>query len=104
MDGVDGADAVTGRQHAIERGGRSAALDVSENDSPRFKAGALLQFLREDGADAAQANVSELVLLSLFGNDLLVDACRQAGSFCDDNHARSEEHTSELQSPMYLVC
>src|SRR5207248_7320962 len=24
---------------------------------------------------------------SLFGNDLLVDACRQAGSFCDDNHA-----------------
>src|SRR5437762_8602267 len=36
-----------------------------------------------------------------------VSTCPQAscrGSVNDSGHYRSEEHTSELQSPMYLVC
>src|ERR1039457_7728255 len=31
------------------------------------------------------------------------DCCAQAGNGCD-THIRSEEHTSELQSPCNLVC
>src|SRR5437879_6930879 len=32
------------------------------------------------------------------------DACEVAARGVDDAFRRSEEHTSELQSPMYLVC
>src|SRR5436189_906828 len=32
------------------------------------------------------------------------DDVPEARSFCSSSTTRSEEHTSELQSPMYLVC
>src|SRR5437879_9830752 len=40
----------------------------------------------------------EILARSHFRNHRLRD------SFGDRSHPRSEEHTSELQSPMYLVC
>src|SRR5437763_12026051 len=35
---------------------------------------------------------------------LVLEAGSRGGSPGPENQARSEEHTSELQSPMYLVC
>src|SRR5437879_11412082 len=53
--------------------------------------------------DMIRGNPPELVVLDLMlpGLDGL-DLCRAVRA--ETNNPRSEEHTSELQSPMYLVC
>src|SRR5437762_7148202 len=51
------------------------------------------------------------ILVRFIISDIKPDSCRFEQSFSDNggktwevNWVRSEEHTSELQSPMYLVC
>ena len=62
MHHVDGAQAVARRQHAIERAGRAAALDVSQHDRAGFESGALLNLAGENVGDAAQFGVTKFVL------------------------------------------
>src|ERR1017187_709535 len=56
-------------------------------------------------APAKPAPVKPLPGLDLSSMDLSADPCTDMYKFaCGKFEARSEEHTSELQSPMYLVC
>src|SRR5664279_2623054 len=61
MHHVDGSNAVTRSQHAIEGAGRSPALDVSEYDVAGLEAGAALDFASKDLSYAAEAHMAELV-------------------------------------------
>src|SRR5437763_4343711 len=69
----------------------SAKLMLDQNDM--FRAGALGSF--KDLLTAVTKDPAMLVWLNG------VDNRKRA---VNENYARSEEHTSELQSPMYLVC
>src|SRR5580765_1250160 len=64
MRQINGADAITRRQHAVKSRGRTAALDVSQHHGPRFKAGAGFNLSGERIADAAQPDMIEFVSLS----------------------------------------
>ena len=61
VDEVRGLEAEPGRQHAVARGRRAAALDVAEHRHARLEAGALLDLAGELAADAAEDDVAELV-------------------------------------------
>src|SRR5581483_12393736 len=61
MDHIYCAYAVAGSQHAVKCSRSAPALDVAQHDGAGLEAGALLDLLRQQVADAAQANVSELV-------------------------------------------
>src|SRR5215471_14709711 len=90
MHHVDGADAVTRGQHAIEGAGRSAALNVAEHDVAGFESGAALDFAREDLPDAAQAHVPEFVFAHL-GDDRRalrrIDVAGELRAFGNDDDA-----------------
>src|SRR5258708_8950446 len=45
-----------------------------------------------------------LIVLVLFGAKKLPDLARSLGQSMNELNLRSEEHTSELQSPDHLVC
>src|ERR1700733_14300879 len=62
---VDGAQAVTRSQHAVVGGGRSAALNMSEDYRARLEAGTLFDLIRQRCTNSAQANVSEFVATPL---------------------------------------
>src|SRR5215467_794245 len=64
VDHVNGAEAVAGGEYAIERGGRAPALHVTKNYGTGFKAGAVLDLLRQGIADSAQAGMPELVFFA----------------------------------------
>src|SRR5437764_4669558 len=60
---------------------------------------------RLDGARALQVAIHhrhQFALRPQLAIDARMVLPKRAGAH--DGHARSEEHTSELQSPMYLVC
>src|SRR2546425_2160651 len=59
-------------------------------------------FVQDDGVVAAQFQQAAAEA----ARDLLVDGAADLGRAgeADQRHARSEEHTSELQSLAYLVC
>src|SRR5439155_9515076 len=63
LDQVDGRDAESGPEDAIERGRRSAALDVPQDAVPRLVPRRLLDLLGERRADPAQPHVAERVAL-----------------------------------------
>src|SRR4029077_7995838 len=65
MHHVDGAQSIAGGKNAIERTGRSAALNVAEHDRAGFKAGALLNFARQQVPDPTQAFMAELILAEI---------------------------------------
>src|SRR6185437_13319625 len=56
---IDRVQAEAGRQHAVERGRRAAALDVAEHGRPRLLSGAPLDLALEPVGDAAEADVAE---------------------------------------------
>ncbi len=57
VDGVDGGQAVAGRQHAVVRVRRAAPLHVPEGDDPRVEAGPLLDGRGDDVGDPTQLGV-----------------------------------------------
>src|SRR5205807_9782863 len=61
MGCVDSGQAKPRCQHAVERGRRSAPLNVSENGGAGFIPGPFLDLLLERVADAAEPGVAELV-------------------------------------------
>ncbi len=61
MRGVDRADAEASREDPVVRRGRAASLDVAEHHGARLVAGALLDLLLEQMANAAEPLVAELV-------------------------------------------
>ena len=71
------AQAVTGSQHAIERGRRAAALHVSQNNGSRFESGPFFNLGGQQIANSAQAFVPELKLPR--GADHLGSLCILAG-------------------------
>ena len=74
-------DAEAGPQHAVEGGGRAAALDVPEHGDARLVAGLCLDEVRELQPDAAQAHVAEFV--QLLGGGRFLGA--ELGAFGDDD-------------------
>ena len=64
MHRVDGGDAETRRQHAVERGRRAAALHVPEHDGARLVARARLDLAGQRVTDAAEARVAERIDLA----------------------------------------
>src|SRR5439155_26967050 len=60
----------------VERRGRSAALDVSEDRDAGLEPGAVFDLLGDPVADAAELLVAELVLLSRRSRDLASDGLR----------------------------
>src|SRR6516162_7441203 len=90
VDHVDGADAVTRGQDAIEGAGRSAALNVAEHDVAGLEASTALDFAGHDLADAAEAHMAEFVLAHL-GEDGRalgrIDIAGELGAFGDDDDA-----------------
>src|SRR5437879_10057813 len=60
---------------------------------------------RRDGAEGVETErLTERPALGKHHDPLAVDAEADAGRDGQLDQRRSEEHTSELQSPMYLVC
>src|SRR6267378_3172595 len=58
---VDGTQSVARGQYAVESAGRSAPLDVAENNRARLEASPLFDFLRQYRADSAQAGMPEFI-------------------------------------------
>src|SRR3954463_13277125 len=54
---------------------------MSEDDSASLKARSFLEFLGEDCADSAKSYMPEFVLLTFFGDNLVVNATGQTRSF-----------------------
>src|SRR5437879_5947690 len=72
--------------------GRSSALDeLREQVSP-----GLAEMLRIPGLGAAKVR--------RIHESLAIESLAELEAAAGDGRLRSEEHTSELQSPMYLVC
>src|SRR5437762_10472409 len=63
----------------------------------------LVRYLKESGYRASAADGAQAArrLMRTAGIDLVILDIMMPG---EDGLSRSEEHTSELQSPMYLVC
>ena len=59
VDGVDRSQAEARGEHAIERGWRAAALDVTEHGGAGLKAGASLDLTLELVSDATEPRVTE---------------------------------------------
>src|SRR5215218_5822103 len=59
---VDGRHADPGREDAVKRRGRAAALDVAEHRGSRLESGALLDLALEALTHAPEPGVTELVL------------------------------------------
>ena len=74
------AQAEARREHAVAGSGRASALDVPEHGVARLEAGALLDLLRQLGADTAQAYMSEFVGGQLLNNDALLAGLKWSGS------------------------
>src|SRR5215469_1092969 len=82
MHHINCAYSVARRQHAIEGGRRTAALNVPEHDRTSFKAGALLNLARQDVTDSAQAHMTELVFCYGGHDRCIVLAIAFAREFC----------------------
>ena len=87
MDEVGRLEAVARREHAVARRRGAAALDVAEHGHARLEAGALLDLARERVADAAEADVAELVGRARLLRDLraLARRVRQLVALADDD-------------------
>src|SRR5437879_13902355 len=92
-------------------------LVIDDEDDIRDVAGVTLELTRgweiatadcgARGIDAARQFRPDAILLDVMMPDMAGPATFRALQSSDDTReipVRSEEHTSELQSPMYLVC
>src|ERR1017187_1559957 len=90
------------------RGGGPVAVAAYQFGDFRLACG-LFELLRNDRAIRLERKPMELLILLLASDGQLVTRTEIAGHlwssevFVDTEHGRSEEHTSELQSPMHLV-
>src|SRR5262249_34898029 len=83
---VRGGEAEAGREHAVARGRRPAALHVAEDGHSRLEARPVFDLPGELLADAAEADVTELVELGLLRDfALLAGGVRQLVSLADDD-------------------
>src|SRR5215208_1968726 len=73
LDGLGCSEAVAGRENAVESGRGAAALQVAEDDVAGVYPGALLELSGQAFADASEADVAELVLLSGLGHEVLAE-------------------------------
>src|SRR5256885_8797078 len=96
-----GVNTVTGEGLAQALAGAQVVVDVA--NAPSWEDNAVLAFFETSGrnllAAEAAAGVGHHVALSVVGTDRLL-----ASGYFRAKLARSEEHTSELQSPCNLVC
>src|SRR5206468_11329251 len=82
--------AIAGGQHSIKGAGRAAALDVSQNDGSSFESNTPFDFTSQDISNAAQARVTEFVLLHVLHNRsavLRIRIGRKFGSLGDYDNA-----------------
>src|SRR6267154_55446 len=94
MHEINRANAIASGQNAIKGSRRATALDVSEHYGAGFKAGAVLDFMRQHVADSAKAHVAKLVFSGLAGQlrpAFLITAAGQRGAF---GHYHHTEKTS----------
>src|SRR5829696_10310463 len=89
LDGLGCSEAVAGRENAVESGRGAAALQVAEDDVAGVYPGALLEFSGQAFADASEADVAELVLLSGLGHEVLAEG-----------HALADGDDAPLVSPL----
>src|ERR671935_1485113 len=78
------------------------SIEYCAKEGPRWNTISISGYhIREAGSTAVQE-----LAFTLADGMAYVDACLERGMHIDDfaSRLRSEEHTSELQSPMYLVC
>src|SRR6185312_9581293 len=84
LDEIGRLQAVPRREHAVAGGRRAASLYMAEHRHPRLEPGALLDLAGELLADAAQADVAELVELGLLRDlALLARVVRELGAPAD---------------------
>src|SRR5437879_1736849 len=115
-----GVNTVTGEGLAQALAGAQVVVDVA--NAPSWEDNAVLAFFEASGrnllAAEAAAGVGHHVALSVVGTDRLLASGYFRAKMAQEKlikaspipytivraTQRSEEHTSELQSPMYLVC
>lgn len=71
-------------EHAVERGGRAAALHVAELGDARLYPGAAFDLVREDSADATEAVMTVDLLARLAVQEILFRV--RVGVFGDDDY------------------
>src|SRR6266446_8382277 len=99
-DGADGKPRAASPDSALWR--RSLAIDVAEDEDERFLD---LAGYAEDRLDPDERDrIAERLAKDPIAAADVAAARVLAGSGLSDEAARSEEHTSELQSPCNLVC
>src|SRR5215469_8949054 len=81
---VDGTQAVTRGQDAIEGAGRTSALDVAKHYGPRFEPGAFFDLAGKNVGNTAQLGVSKLVFAHIL-HDRSARSSSELRALCDDD-------------------